>query len=167
MQHLTDADRSGDDSGLPVRLIMSRPLLVDEHASLADVAACMLDHDAAVALVVDGAGRLRGIITENEFAARATAIPFSAVYSAQVFDEPLSMARVEQIYQRAARTKRARQAMHAPGAWVREDDSVYTAISRMAEKDLAAIPVLRDDHPVGIVTRRDLLKLIVWDGAQE
>jgi CBS domain-containing protein len=37
----------------------------------------------------------------------------------------------------------------------------------MAEKDLAAIPVLRDRRPVGIVTRRDLLKLIVWDGAQE
>jgi CBS domain-containing protein len=37
----------------------------------------------------------------------------------------------------------------------------------MAEHDLTAIPVLRDGHPVGVVTGRDLLKLIVWDGAQE
>jgi CBS domain-containing protein len=57
--------------------------------------------------------------------------------------------------------------MQLPAASVSEDNSVYTAISRMAEKDLAAIPVLRDRRPVGIVTRRDLLKLIVWDGAQE
>jgi CBS domain-containing protein len=146
---------------------MSQPLLVDEHASLADVAAAMLDRDAAVALVVDSAGRLRGVITEAEFAARATAIPFSGVYIPQVFDEMLSAGRVEQIYQRAARTKLAGQVMQLPAASVSEDDSVYTAICRMAEKVLAAIPVLRDRRPVGIVTRRDLLKLIVWDGAQE
>jgi CBS domain-containing protein len=146
---------------------MSPPLLVEERARLAEVAAAMLDHGAAVALVVAGDGRLSGVITEDEFAARLGRVPFSAVQVPEVFGEVLSPADVEQIYQRACRTRLARQAMHAPVAWVREDDSVFTAISRMAEKDLASIPVLHDGRPVGIVTRRDLLKLVVWDGAQE
>jgi CBS domain-containing protein len=146
---------------------MSPPLLVEEQASLADVAAAMLEHDSSVALVVNDSGRLRGVISDSDFAARATAIPFSGVFIPQLFDEMLSVTRVEQIYQRAARTRLARQVMQAPGGWVREDDAVYTAICRMAQRNLSSIPVLRDGHPVGIVTHRDLLKLIVWDGAQE
>ena len=54
---------------MKAREMMTRPVVtVNREASVAEAAKAMLDHKAGCVLVVDLQGKLRGIITQTDFA---------------------------------------------------------------------------------------------------
>jgi CBS domain-containing protein len=145
--------------------IMTQPVITArEDTTLEQVAQSMLKHRIGCVPVVDREGRICGIITESDFTEKEKCVPFSTFRAPQLFGEWVSPEGVERVY-RAARQIGAREIMSRPVATVLEDDSVHEVMARMVRHDVNRIPVLRDQKPVGIIARHDLLKMMVANSA--
>jgi CBS domain-containing protein len=143
-----------------VREIMSHPaLVVRQDATLEQAARLMLDKDIGSLPVVDGQGRLVGIVTESDFAAKEHGVPFSTLRYPQLFGEWMSNEQVEKVYH-AACQKKVAEIMTRDVATVTQDDSIEKVLELMLRRNITRIPVIREGIPVGIIARRDLLKLM-------
>lgn len=140
---------------------MSQPVtVVHEETTLEEVARAMLDQNIGCVPVVDAAGKLRGIITESDFAAREKGIPFSTFRAPQLLGQWMDKGTVERIYE-TARKMTAREIMVRQVVTVTEDQSAQDAIEQMLRHDIHRLPVVRGDVPVGIVSRHNLLRMMV------
>lgn len=144
-----------------VREIMSRPpITVREDTSAPEVARLMQEHNIGAVIVVDGAGRLCGLITESDFTGIGRCVPFSLALAPVVFGaRPATLVELERIYA-MARTLSAREFMTEAVQTAEETDDVGAVVHRMLAHDLKHVPVVRDGRPVGMVARHDLLKLL-------
>lgn len=133
---------------------------VRRDTSLAEAAHLLLDHRYGCLPVVGDAGRLCGIVTESNFAARERGVPFSTLFLPQVFNEWMPPEGIERLYQ-AARTTRADDIMSTDPATVSEETSVEEVIEQMRYRDINHVPVIRDGIPVGIISRHELLQMMV------
>ena len=141
--------------------VMQQPVItVTEDASLEEVARTMLQHGIGCLPVVNPQGMLAGIITESDFAAQEKGIPFSTFRAPQVLGQWISSHGVEQIYA-AARRKQAREIMKTNVVTLAENDSLDRAVELMLQHDINRIPVVRNGMPIGILARRDLLRLML------
>ncbi len=148
---------------MTAREIMVQPVLtVRSDACLADVAALMLDHRFGCVPVVDDAGRLCGVVTESDFSAKERGVPFSTLRLPQVFHQWLPPRGIERIYE-AARTTLAGEVMSTDLVVATEQTPVDEVVRHMLYRDINHIPVLRDSVPVGIISRHDLLRMMVPD----
>lgn len=149
---------------IKVKELMSHP--VPETARLEEVARTMLKHHIGGVPVVDTQGKLIGIITQSDFAAKNKGIPFSIFRAPQVLGQWLDQAGVPHIYE-AVRTMLAREIMHPRVVTVTEDNSVQDAVELLLKHDVNRLPVVRDGVPVGIISRHYLLRLMVRTMAEE
>ena len=146
---------------MKVREVMSTPVVVvQEEATLEEVARTMLDHHIGCAPVVNRKGLLVGVITESDFAAKEKGFPFSTFRAPQLLGQWISSDNVERIYE-AARQLQAKEIMQPQVITVTEDQTMNDAVVLMFEHDINPIPVIRDGVPVGIVSRHDLLRLLI------
>ncbi|MEQ9618322.1 MAG: CBS domain-containing protein [Deltaproteobacteria bacterium] len=146
---------------MKVREIMTEPVIViNEDETLEEAAGLMLDKNIGGLPVVDGDGTLVGIITESDFAAKEHAIPFSRIYAPRLFGKWMSKEGVEKAYEAARRIK-VKQIMTTAVVTVEEDDLLAEAINKMLDHHVHRVPVVRDGSPIGMISRHDLLKLIV------
>lgn len=149
---------------MKVKQMMSQPaVVVTEAATLEEVARTMLDHHVGCVPVVDRQGKMVGIITESDFAAKEKGLPFSTFRAPQLLGQWIGSDSVERIYE-AARRMKAREIMRTQIVSVTEEASMNEAVELMFRYDINRIPVLRDGAPVGIVSRHDLLRMIVEQG---
>jgi CBS domain-containing protein len=143
--------------------VMTAPAVtVREDSTLDQVARTMLDHRIGGLPVVGQHGELLGIITESDFSARNRPVPFSMLELPNLFGHWLEPA-IERIYQEA-RGLTAGEVMTRKVVTVREDDPVAEAIRRMCESRVHRLPVVRDGVVVGVVSRLDLLRLMLSVG---
>lgn len=143
--------------------IMTAPAVtVAENSTLEQVARKMLDHRIGGVPVVGRDGKLRGIITQSDFSARNRPVPFSMLQLPNLFGHWLEPT-IERIYQEA-RGITAEEVMTKNVVTVREDEPVAEAIRRMCESKVHRLPVVRDGVVVGIVSRQDLLRLMLSVG---
>lgn len=146
---------------MKVKEIMSQPVItVREDDSLEEVARVILENNFGGVPVVDSSGGITGIITESDFGAKEKSIPFSTFRSTQILGEWLSGNEIENIYE-AARSRRAKEIMTSPVMVVSENDPVEKAAELLVKYDVNRLPVVRGRLPVGIVARRDLLRMMV------
>ncbi|MGB3364772.1 MAG: CBS domain-containing protein [Thermodesulfobacteriota bacterium] len=146
---------------MKVSEIMTEPVLtITQDRSLEEVAHKMLDSKVGGLPVVDDEGKIVGMVTESDFSAKEHAIPFSRNYAPQLFGEWMSKEGVDKAYQ-AARSIQVKEIMSSPAITIAEDDSVAEAVRRMLEQKVHRLPVVRDGVPIGIVSRHDLLKMVV------
>lgn len=145
---------------MQIKEFMSQPVIVvGEDATLEEIARTMLAQNIGCVPVVDARGKISGIITESDFAAKEKGIPFSTFRAPQLFGQWLDKGTVERIYERA-RTMTAKEIMIHPAITVTEDQPVETALGLLLKHDVNRLPVVRDGVPVGIVSRHDLLRLM-------
>ncbi len=146
---------------MQVKEIMSHPVVtVAEDDSLEEVARTLLENNIGGVPVVNSAGMISGIITESDFGAKERSVPFSTYRSAQVLGHWLSGNRLEKIYD-AGRDRRAREIMTPRAIVLAETDPVEKAAELLLKNDINRLPVVRGSVPVGIVARRDLLKVMI------
>jgi CBS domain-containing protein len=151
---------------MKVKEMITQPaLVVTETATLEEVARFMLEHRIGCVPVVNGKGKLSGIVTESSFAAQEKSIPFSTFRAPQVLGQWLSSNGVERIYA-AAREMTAREIMRQPVITVTEDQSMDDVVALMLRHDINRIPVMRDGVPIGMVARHDLLRMLVTNQLQ-
>jgi CBS domain-containing protein len=147
-----------------IESIMVKPVITaTEEATLEDAARTMLEHNIGCLPIINEREELCGIVTESDFTGKERALPFSplSLYGhPQVLGAWLPKQGVEQIYQ-AARTKKVREIMTSCVVTTTEDQTVEEVVRLLVTRNLHRIPVVRDNKPVGILTRRDLLRLMI------
>lgn len=152
---------------MKVRELMSQPVTaVRTDTTLEEIARIMLTQHIGCVPVVDAQGKLRGIITESDFTAKEKGVPFSTFRAPQLFGQWVDQGTIERLYE-TARTMRASEIMSAHTVTVTEEQPVETAIQLLLKHDVNRLPVVRDGVPVGIVSRHDLLRLMVRKMAGE
>lgn len=140
---------------------MTEPVLViEEDRTLEEVAQKMLSSKVGGLPVVDAEGKIVGMVTESDFSAKEHAIPFSRQYAPQLFGEWMSKEGVDKAY-KAARSILVKEVMSSPAITIDEDETVAEAVRKMLERSVHRVPVVKDDVPVGIISRHDLLKMVV------
>ncbi|WP_406694607.1 CBS domain-containing protein [Singulisphaera sp. Ch08] len=143
--------------------IMVQPVVtIRRDTSLEEAARIMLNNRFGCLPVVDDSGRLCGIVTESDFAAKERGIPFSTLFLPQVLNEWIPLQGIERIYQ-AARTTPVSTIMGTDPASVSEETSVEEVVKQMLYRDINHVPVIRDGIPVGIISRHDLLRIMIAD----
>jgi len=141
--------------------IMTEPVIVvTQDRTLEEAAQKMLNSHIGGLPVVNDEGKIVGMVTESDFSAKEHAIPFSRIYAPQLFGEWMSKEGVEKAYE-AARSVTVKEIMSSPVETITEDDTVAEAVRKMLDHRVHRIPVVRDGVPVGIVSRHDLLKMVV------
>ena len=146
---------------MKVHQIMSYPVVtVGQHTPLREVARTMLAEHIGAVPVVDDGGRLCGIVTESDFAGRERYLSFSAERLTEVFGELIDDHGIEAAY-RGASSLPAAEVMSSPVVTTTEDAPIGDVVRLMLERKVRHIPVERDEMPVGMVTRRDLLRIMV------
>ena len=148
---------------MKVSEIMSSPVkTLKGDKTLEQAAQLMLDSSIGGVPIVDNDGKLIGMVTESDFSAKEHAIPFSRVYAPQLFGKWMSKEGVEKAYE-AARKITVDKIMSSPVVTVEKEDTVAEAVRKMLEYRIHRIVVAEDGIPVGILSRHDLLKLVVKD----
>ncbi len=146
---------------MKVSEIMTKPVFtIDEDRTLEEVAQKMLNNKVGGLPVVDNGGKIVGMVTESDFSAKEHAIPFSRQYAPQLFGEWMSKEGIDEAY-KAARSIQVKEIMSSPAITIEEDETVAEAVRKMLERSVHRIPVVRDSVPVGIISRHDLLKMVV------
>ena len=142
---------------------MVHPVLtVGRDTSLAEISRLMLDHGFGCVPVIDDEDRLCGIVTESDFGAKERGVPFSTLRLPQLFNQWMPPREIERIYE-AARTTTAGEIMSINLVVASEETPVDEMVRHMIYRDINHVPVTRDGVPVGIISRDDLLRMIVPD----
>ena len=148
---------------MKVSEIMSSPVMtVNTDCTLEEAAVFMLEHNIGCLPVLDAEGKIAGMLTESDFAAKEHAIPFSRVYAPKLFGEWMSKEGIEKAYEEA-RNYTVDQIMSTPVVTIGPDDSVADAVRVMLDKRVHRVVIAEDKVPLGVISRRDLLKLITID----
>ncbi len=150
------------------RDIMTRePVTVPPETPLEAVAARMAERGISGLPVVDGAGKLVGLVTDGDLMRRLSAKEdkpasfFAALLGANA-DQAIAYAR--------AHGRRVRDVMSTDLATVQEDATIEEVAHILETRRIRRVPVLRGEQLVGVVSRADLLRAVmapVSAGAQE
>jgi CBS domain-containing protein len=128
------------------RDVMSSPVVtVQPDAPLKAVAATLVEHGINAVPVIDDSDRLVGIVSEADL------LTLEATPGTR--HGPGSAAR-------QGRPHTAREVMSHSVYTLTQDTDAATAARMMLRHNLKSVPVVADDRVVGMVARRDLLRLI-------
>jgi CBS domain-containing protein len=146
---------------MKVSEVMRTPVVVvRESTSLEDAARMMLQHDLRGIPVVNDLGKLCGFLSVSDFMAKDKSFVFARFSAPQLFGHWIPADGIENLYEEA-KTKTVGEIMSRSVVKVTEDDSIEDVIELLLYRELNRIPVVRDEIPVGIIARYDLLKLVV------
>ena len=146
---------------MKVKDIMVKDVIsAKEDDILRDVAARMLEKKIGGLPVVDDEGNLLGFVSETDFAAKQGNIPFSRNLAPQLFGRWLNVDEVEKMY-KEARVLKVKEIMSTPPISIEEDEGITDLVDKIIKYNIHRVPVVKNGKLVGIVSRRDLLKLLV------
>jgi nucleotide-binding universal stress UspA family protein len=149
------------------RELMAQPVVtVRADTSLSEVVESMLQHRIGCIPVVDEDGKLCGMVTETDFTSERPGAPLCLQKLPQALCEVLSQQAIEQI-EKTARTTRAKEVMNPDVVTAEEDTPVHELAWKMLQLQIDHIPIVRDGKPIGIVSRHDLLHMIVREAQRE
>ncbi|WP_169806786.1 CBS domain-containing protein [Actinomadura macra] len=128
---------------------------VPPDASLKDVIDTLADHEVSGVPVVDGEGRVIGVVTEADLLRKAAAGPR---------DGPR---RKPRLVREPSKATTAREAMSSPAVTTTAGTAVAEAARSLCHHGFKRLPVVDlDGRPVGIVSRADLLRVFLKTDAQ-
>jgi CBS domain-containing protein len=141
---------------VPVQDIMKRELhTVLPETPLADAVQLLLDKVYRTLLVVDGTGRLVGILTDGDLLNRAELLPPSV-------QRGLTQAELARELQRLRRTgQTVGENMTPDPVTITAETPIPAVVKLMIERDVKRLPVVDEDNRLlGIVSRVDVLRAL-------
>jgi CBS domain-containing protein len=152
---------------MKARELMTEPMVtVRRETSLAEVAKIMVDRRIGGVAVVDEEGKLRGMVTLTDFAAKERGVPFSLEDLPRMYS-PLSPRAARARVHDEARATTAQEVMITEVITACEDTPLEEVAQQMLRHDIDHIPVVRDGVPVGMVSRHDFLRMIARSAEPE
>lgn len=147
--------------------IMTKPVhTVDENCSLEAAAQTMLLSHIGCLPVTNNLGQLVGIVTISDFNEKERGIPFSVYRHPQWFEQWAAKEGVQKMYAEA-RVRKVTEIMSAAVSTVQATDPLERVLDRMLKTGHRRLPAMADGVLVGIVSRHDLLKLMLKPQARE
>ncbi|GAA4039246.1 CBS domain-containing protein [Nonomuraea soli] len=129
-----------------------------------DIAEMIIAHGVSSVPVVDGDGRVVGIVSEADLLYKEE---FRELYYREGYQPPLRVRRRHRDAPHRALGDRASQIMTAPAITIRPELSTVAAARLMDERGVKRLVVTdAEDHLVGVVSRRDLLKVFLRPDAE-
>jgi CBS domain-containing protein len=146
---------------LTAKDIMTRDVLsVSPDTSIEELSSILVKNEISGVPVVDDAGALYGIVTENDLISRNKRLHIPTVVSfldAAIYLE--SSKKFEQEVKRLTAT-RVGDICSRKVVTIAEDTTVTDIATIMSEKKAHLLPVLRGGKVVGIVGKRDMVKAV-------
>ncbi|WP_022797376.1 CBS domain-containing protein [Thermus islandicus] len=144
-------------------LMTPDPVVLRPEATLEEAARKILETRFGSFPVVEG-GRLVGLLRAEDLLPRPENIPFSDVEALQLFGEWVDKNVLEEIYRRYQKTP-VRAAMRTDIPRVHPEDPLGKALEILLTGEIRHLPVVDgEERVVGILTRSDILKLILRRG---
>jgi CBS domain-containing protein len=142
--------------------LMTRPPeTLSPKATLAEAARKILETRYGGFPVVDEEGRLLGLLQVEELLPRPENVPFSDVEALQLFGEWVDEGTLQEIYRRYQSTP-VEAVMLKEIPRVHPEDPLGKALQVLLTTEVRHLPVVdQEDKVVGILTRSDILKLIL------
>ncbi|GAA4039470.1 CBS domain-containing protein [Nonomuraea soli] len=143
-----------------VKDVMTREVVsVDGSTPFKDVAEAIITHEVSSVPVLDADGRLVGIVSEADLLYKEE---FRELFYREGYQPPLRVRRRHRDAPRKALGDHAFQIMTTPAITVEAEASTVAAARLMDEHGVKRLPVTdADGCLIGIVSRRDLLKVFV------
>ena len=148
------------------RDIMSSPVItIRENATVAEAARIMLDRDVSALPVLNGSGRLVGILTHSDFGLSPKFRPLvENIYT--LLGSTTTPRHLEETAHLVG-GKQVRDVMRRNIITVQQDANIEHIARLMMRSQIHRLPVVEDGKLVGIITRHDFLKLIAAGQTQE
>lgn len=138
--------------------IMARHVItVGAETSILDAAKLMMEHHVSGLPVVDGAGRLVGILSESDFLRRSEIGTQRRRPRWLQFFLGSGSAATDFVHERG---RTVGEIMSYDPITVTEETTLPDLVELMEKKSIKRLPVMRDGQLVGIVTRSDLLRAV-------
>lgn len=139
--------------------VMTRPVVTTTpDATIEQAIRSMLGHGISGLPVIDDTGTLTGIVTEGDFLRRAES--GTERHRPRWLEFLLGPGRIAKEYAHT-HGRRVEEVMTCDVVTVAEDTPLEDAVRLMERHRVKRLPVLRDGRPVGIVSRADLLHLLL------
>lgn len=133
-------------------------LTVGPETSVGDAATLMVERRVSGLPVVDGSGKLVGIFTEGDLLRRAE-MGTGSMGRSRWMEFLLGTGRSAEDYV-LTHSRRVGDLMKTDLITVTEDATLQDVVNLMESKRIRRVPVVRGDKLVGIVSRRDLVRLL-------
>ncbi len=138
-------------------MMTSPAITIASGATVADAARAMAEKGVSGLPVVDGSGRLVGIVTEGDFLRRKEfGSERRRTWWARLFRDDTSLAGEFA----KAHGRFVREVMTRNVACVRDDAPVGRVAELLSTLDIKRMPVLKDGVLVGVVSRRDVMRAL-------
>jgi len=149
-----------EEPDMQAKDLMTVPAItINAEVTIEDAARLLLERNLSCLPVVDDQGRLVGMLTHSDFGLHHKFMPLAGnLYT--LMDSWANPDQLEEV-SREVKSKKVRDVMKQPVTTVQEDAPIAEMARLMATKDIHRFPVMCGDELVGIVTRHDLLKLLV------
>lgn len=144
-------------------LMTPNPVAVGEDTPVEEIARLLVERRVNGVPVVDGSGRLLGMVTEGDLVHRAAderLEPRESVWKENFWK---SVFRRPRPGEDKAEGRTAREVMTAEVVTVAPDTDVATAARLFVEHGVKSLPVVEDERVVGMVSRYDLLRRLGED----
>ena len=142
-------------------LMTRAPEILRPKATLEEAARKILETRYGGFPVVDEEGRLVGLLQVEELLPRPENVPFSDVEALQLFGEWVDEGTLQEIYRRYQSTP-VEAVMLKEIPRVHPEDPLGKALQVLLTTEVRHLPVVdQEDKVVGILTRSDILKLIL------
>ncbi len=114
--------------------------------------------------VLDGTGKLVGILCQSDLVAQQKNVPIPSLFSLMDGFMPLtSLKKIEKEVEKIAAFTVA-QAMTRKPVFVSPETSIEDVASLMVDRNFHTLPVIEDNRLVGIVGKEDVLKTLLPSG---
>jgi len=141
-------------------IMVSSVHTANENETLSEVAVKMLEKNVGCLPVLNDDGNLVGFLSETDFAGKEKLIPFSRNHAPQLFGKWLNEGGIEEMYKNA-KTIEVKEIMSSPPISIDQDETIADLIEKIMKYNIHRVPVVKGEELVGIVSRRDLLKLLI------
>ena len=143
---------------LKAKDIMTKGVITVKPATtLEELARILIKHQISGAPVVDDAGHLKGIVTENDLISKNSRLHIPTII--RLFDAyiPLGTGKMEQEIRKMAAST-VDDICRKDVITVDDEASVEYIATVMTEKKIHLLPVLKGGNLVGIIGKKDLIK---------
>jgi CBS domain-containing protein len=149
------------DGEVNARDIMKSPVVtIRPDDTVLEAAELMLLHNISCLPVMDEPGRIVGIITHSDFGLHHRFLPTADTYLYTLLGSSASPETVEEVAQKV-RGRHVKEVMSHPVETVQEETSLAQVTDLMLRKRVHRLPVMRGTELVGVISRHDLLKLVL------
>jgi CBS domain-containing protein len=143
-----------------VRDWMAKPVItIRPEATLEEAARLLVENRIGCLVVVDAQGRLAGILTESDFEAQGGATPFAVLSHIRLLGQWMNVTSLETIL-RQARTDKVAAHMQPRAVTLHPEATLEEAANLMVKRKIHHVPIVEDGKPVGMIARRELLRVL-------